>query len=161
MLLHFNLQCRSQWPRGLRRRSTAARLLRLWVRIPPGSWMSVCCEYFVLSRRGLCDALITHPEESYRLWCVVVCDLETSRMRRPWPLAPQKTKFKLQWKQFCDKFVRVTKEWRGWRKGVEIWRVIADKGWSCSFGDGWHDEMLTTPHRRNSECYGTSHKASG
>ena len=30
---------RSQWPRGLRRRSTAARLLRLWVRIPPGAWM--------------------------------------------------------------------------------------------------------------------------
>jgi len=27
---------------------------------------------------GLCDELITHPEESYRLWCVVVCDLETS-----------------------------------------------------------------------------------
>ena len=30
---------RSQWPRGLRRRSAAARLLRLWVRIPPGAWM--------------------------------------------------------------------------------------------------------------------------
>jgi hypothetical protein len=39
----------------------------------------------VLSGRGLCNELITHPEESYRLWCVVVCDLETSRMRRPWP----------------------------------------------------------------------------
>jgi len=24
----------------------------------------------------LCDELITRPEESYRLWCVVVCDLE-------------------------------------------------------------------------------------
>ena len=24
-------------------------------------------------------------QEPYRLWCVVVCDLETSRMRRPWP----------------------------------------------------------------------------
>jgi len=29
----------------------------------------------VLSGRGLCDELITRPEESYRLWCVVVCDL--------------------------------------------------------------------------------------
>ena len=74
--------CRSQWPRGLRRRSAAARLLRSWVRIPPGAWMFVCCE---LSGRGLCDELITRPEESYRLWCVVVCDLETSRMRRPLP----------------------------------------------------------------------------
>jgi len=32
-----------------------------------------------LSGRGLCDELITRPEESYRLWCVVVCDLETLR----------------------------------------------------------------------------------
>jgi len=77
--------CRSQWPRGLRRRSTAARLLRSWVRIPPGAWMFVCCECSVLSGRGLCDELITRPEESCRLWRVVVCDLETSRMRRPWP----------------------------------------------------------------------------
>ena len=60
--------CRSQWPRGLRRRSAAARLLRLWVRIPPGEWMFVCCECCVLSVRGLCDELITRPEESYRLW---------------------------------------------------------------------------------------------
>ena len=33
--------CRSQWPRGLRRSSAAASLLRLWVRIPPGD-MDVC-----------------------------------------------------------------------------------------------------------------------
>ena len=69
---------RSQWPRGLRRRSTAVRLLGLWVRIPPGAWMYVCCECLVLSGRSLCDELITRPEESYRLWCVVVCDPETS-----------------------------------------------------------------------------------
>jgi hypothetical protein len=47
--------------------------------------MFVCCQCCVLSGRGLCDKLITRPEESYRLWCVVVCDLESSRMRRPWP----------------------------------------------------------------------------
>jgi hypothetical protein len=34
--------------------------------------MFVCCEYCVLS--GLCDWLITRPEESYRLWRSVVCD---------------------------------------------------------------------------------------
>jgi hypothetical protein len=75
--------CRSQWPRGLRRRSAAARLLRSWVRITPGAWMFVCRECCVLSGRGLCDKLIIRPEESCRLWCVVVCDLETSRMKRP------------------------------------------------------------------------------
>ena len=37
----------------------------------------------MLSGRGLCDELITHREESYRLCCVVVCDLETSRMGAP------------------------------------------------------------------------------
>ena len=42
-----------------------------------GAWMFVCCECCVLSGRGLCDELITRPEESYWLWCVVVCDLET------------------------------------------------------------------------------------
>ena len=52
---------------------------------PKGAWMFVCCECRVLSGRGLCDELITRPEESYRLWCVFVCDLETSRMRRPLP----------------------------------------------------------------------------
>jgi len=32
----------------------------------------------------LMSELITRPEESYRLWCVVMCDLETSWMRRSW-----------------------------------------------------------------------------
>ena len=44
--------------------------------------MVVCFECCVLSGRGLCDGLITRPEQSYRLWCVLVCDLGTSRMRR-------------------------------------------------------------------------------
>jgi hypothetical protein len=38
---------RSQWPRGLRRRSAPARLLRLWVQIPPGGMdvvNFVCCQ---------------------------------------------------------------------------------------------------------------------
>ena len=76
--------CRYEWPRVLSRRSAAARLLRSWVRIPPGAWMFVCCECCVLSGRGLCDELITRPEESYRLWCVVVYDLETSRIVAPY-----------------------------------------------------------------------------
>jgi hypothetical protein len=41
--------------------------------------MFVCCECCVLSGRGLCDGLINRPEESYRMWRVVVCDLETSK----------------------------------------------------------------------------------
>ena len=73
---------RSQWPRGLRRRFSPTRLLRLWVRIPPRAWMFVCCECCVLSGRGLCNGLNIRPEESYRLWRVVVFDQETSKTRR-------------------------------------------------------------------------------
>jgi hypothetical protein len=40
----------------------AVRLLRSWIRIPPGAWMFVCCEWCVLSGRDLCDELITRPE---------------------------------------------------------------------------------------------------
>jgi hypothetical protein len=86
LLQHFSVQrnhlqaintkhvhnCRSQWPRGLRRRSTAARLL--WSGFESDRGTDVC----VLSVRCLCDELTTRPEESYRLWCVVVCDHETS-----------------------------------------------------------------------------------
>jgi hypothetical protein len=46
--------------------------------------MSVCWECCLLSGRGLCEELITRPEEAYRPWCVVVCDLETSWIRRLW-----------------------------------------------------------------------------
>ena len=54
-----------QLPRGLWRRFSVARLLRLWARIPPGAWMFACCECCVFSGRVLCDVLITRPEESY------------------------------------------------------------------------------------------------
>ena len=77
----------SRWdsnPRSQQASGRAAGLLRSWVRIPPGAWIFVCCECRVLSGRGLCDEVITRPEESYRLCCVVVCDLETSRMGAPY-----------------------------------------------------------------------------
>ena len=66
------------------KRSQAARLLRSWVRIPPGAWIFVCCECRALSGRSLCDEPITRPEESYRLCCVVVCGTETPRMGAPY-----------------------------------------------------------------------------
>jgi len=43
--------------------------------------MDIC----LLSGLGLCYELITRPEESYRLWCVVLCDLEISWKKRPRP----------------------------------------------------------------------------
>jgi hypothetical protein len=34
---------------------------------------------YIFTKDNLCDGLITHPEESYWLWRVVVCDQETSK----------------------------------------------------------------------------------
>jgi hypothetical protein len=61
--------------------------------------MFVCFECCVLLGRGLCDELITRLEEFYRLWYVVVCDLENFkneeamtrvRSQRHSPLPPKK-----------------------------------------------------------------------
>ena len=75
---------RYEWPRGLRYNSAGVRLLGLWVRIPPGTWMSlvraVCCQVEVSY-----DGLITRIEESYWMSCVVVCDVETEWMGWPRP----------------------------------------------------------------------------
>jgi hypothetical protein len=64
LLLLYN--CRSQWPRGLRRGSTAVRLLGLWVGIPLGHGClslvgAVCCQVEV-SASGW--SLVQ------RMWCV-------------------------------------------------------------------------------------------
>jgi hypothetical protein len=83
--IYVRIACRTQWPRGLGSRTVATRLLRLWFRIPPGARMFFCRECCVLSGRYLCDELICRPEESYRLWCVVMCDIETSGMRTSVP----------------------------------------------------------------------------
>ena len=62
--------CRFQRLSGLRGASRVDRV--------PGAWMSVCCQCSVLPGRFLCDGPIPRPEESYQLYCVIACDLETS-----------------------------------------------------------------------------------
>jgi hypothetical protein len=44
----------------------------------------VSCECCVLSGRGLCVELITHPEGLYRVWCIQWV-LAKPRKGRPWP----------------------------------------------------------------------------
>ena len=89
-----SVNCRSQWPRGLRRRSSAARLLRLWVRIPPGAWMSVvsvgCCQVEVSATDW--SLVQGSPTDT---GAVVVCDQGTWKTRRLkpatglWKIQPQ------------------------------------------------------------------------
>jgi hypothetical protein len=40
--------------------------------------VSLLCVSCVMSGRGLCDEMVTRPEEFYRLWPVIVRDQETS-----------------------------------------------------------------------------------
>jgi hypothetical protein len=49
--------------------NVAPRLLVLWVRIAPGTWMLVSCGCCVLLGRGPWDGPITRPEQSYTVWC--------------------------------------------------------------------------------------------
>jgi hypothetical protein len=73
------LACRFRWPWGVCGRSNAET-----VGSNLAEGMDVCCERCLLLGIGLCDGPITLPVESYQLCCVTVCDLETSRTRRPW-----------------------------------------------------------------------------
>jgi len=71
---------------------------------PTGGIDVVCCECCVLSGKGLSDELITQPEESYRVWCVVLCELEISWMWRPWPTGGL----------LCQKKIQVAQSWLAW-----------------------------------------------
>jgi hypothetical protein len=125
---------RPQWRRVLRGGSAVARLLRFWVRIPSGTWMFVCYDWCVLPGRGLCDWLITRPEESYRMWCVVVCDLETSRMRRSCPNVG-----------CCTKIRKISKILRFWfRIPSEAWKSVCCE--CCMLSDrGPCNGLITRP----------------
>jgi hypothetical protein len=74
----------SQWARGLRRESAAARFLELWVRIPPGhgclSLVGVVCCHVQVSVPG--RSLV---EGSPTECGVSECDREASITWRPWP----------------------------------------------------------------------------
>ena len=78
----YSQYSRSQWPRDLRRRSGAARLLRSWVRIPPGARVFVvsvvCCQAEVSATTW--SLVQSSPTDC----CVVACDLETSRIGAPY-----------------------------------------------------------------------------
>jgi hypothetical protein len=74
---------RFQWPSGLRRSFAADRLLEFRVRIAPGLWIFVSCDFCVMSSRGHRDGPIPRPGESYGLRCVTVGDLGTVMIGRP------------------------------------------------------------------------------
>ena len=75
--------CRSRWPRGLRRGSAATRLLGMRVRIPPRAWislLSVVCFQVEVSATG--RSLVQRSPTDCG---VSEYDREASIMKRPWP----------------------------------------------------------------------------
>jgi len=94
---------RSRWPYGLRSGSAVARLLGLWVWISPGAWNPVSCACCVLSGTGLCIGLITHPQESYRVWFVWVSSwsLDNEEALAQWGLLRHGNKHMLCWRIIC------------------------------------------------------------
>lgn len=60
--------CQSQWPRGLRSRSVADRLLRLWVRIPQGGINVRLLWVLCIRQRSLWWARNLKNEETLAQW---------------------------------------------------------------------------------------------
>jgi len=96
--------------------------------------MSLCCESCQVEVFAMNWSLVQRSPT--RLWCVVVCDLETSWTRRPWPtggLLRQKKK-KLIWTfisfwclqlQFCE--VDILAIW----KSIILRVVFASSFFTC------------------------------
>jgi hypothetical protein len=128
----------SQLPRVLRRGSAAVRLLGLWVRIPPGVGKSVSCKYCEVSGRNICVGLITRPEESYRVSCVLVWS---------WSLNNEETlaqkRAVVPWgKSKTSNFRAINKLWvseNGEESGVVYWNVLSV---SVFTGSMWKSNVL-------------------
>jgi hypothetical protein len=74
----------SQWSRGSRRGSAAARLLELWVRIPLRAWMSVVWVLYVVRQRTPRRAGCSYRGFLPSVVRVSECDRETSVVRSLW-----------------------------------------------------------------------------
>jgi hypothetical protein len=74
---------RSQWPRGLRRRSMAARLLRSWVRSSPEARMFVCCVCCCVVSATNWSLVHTSPTDCGASLCVI------KKSRERWGHSPR------------------------------------------------------------------------
>jgi len=136
---------------------------------PTGAWTFVSCECCVLSGRGLCDELITRPEESsYQLCCVLVCDLETSWRRRPWPIggcrAQNKHLLQKNWqcRQLTGRFffeirlvLQMQRNFRAkcrktppHRPSIRVCGIWISRRLQCALRDSFRARKLNTKHFR-------------
>ena len=89
----------------------------------------------MLSGRGLCNELITRPEESYRLCCVVVCDLENRKNEEAMTHVGSQRHSKKKIIMGLDSSVDIATRYRLDNSGVripvgrEIFRTRPDRPW--------------------------------
>jgi hypothetical protein len=147
--VHYNYYSycsRSQWPRGLRRWSAAARLLGLLVRIPPGAWMSVVSvAYWQVEFSATSWSLVQRsPTECG----VCECDREASTMRRPWPTGGCQAIGK---KNYCKCTVMcdyVDPEGEGAVKDVDPAAILWIRNWNLLFHFRLYNKWITHGYRR-------------
>ena len=72
------------WSQKLGRQAVGLRPLACWSYGFESRRRHGCCECCVLSGRGLCDGLITRPEESCRVWCVNVVPCNSTLLHLQW-----------------------------------------------------------------------------
>jgi hypothetical protein len=81
--------------------------------------LSLLSSTCVWSGSGLWDELIPRLEESYRLWCLVLCDLKASRKKGSWPALSRSVKG--MWVrriiyQIAANIVQCLTELRSWKR---------------------------------------------
>jgi len=118
----------SQWPRCLRRRAAAARLLRFWVRIPPGAWMSVVSVVFCqVEVSATSRSLVQRSPTDCGASCVIWKPEKWGRHGTPWAAAPKGGKKRIRHFSITQLMWQAD-VWQTWREhfpAIERAREIA------------------------------------
>jgi hypothetical protein len=126
--LKLQVICRSQWPRGLRRRSTAACLLRMWVRIPSLhgclSVVSDACVQVEVSATSW-SLVQRSPTESVRR-CVWSWNLVYEEALAQWGAFALKTNKCVNWRKisFCLMQKNYDKSIAGVEVGHDVFLIL-------------------------------------
>ena len=159
---------RSRWPRRLRRRSAAARLLRLWARIPPVSRMFVvsvvCCQVEVSATSW--SLLKRSPTDCGALLCVGLLLINRPRLRTlPPPHSYGNQRLQRQFDgllmmgivmpETCWAVsVRQSNKFYNWLLHLvgcfylSDWRCTEPQTLNCTLGWIWHFILLRSKNRR-------------
>jgi hypothetical protein len=120
----------------LRRRSTAARLLRSWFRIPPRAWMFVCCVCCQVAVSATSWSLVQrNPTECGASLCMIKKPRDT---RRPYPALGCRARYYYYYYYYVKyltqlfMWVLLSRTWRCWlwNTVMHITRVTQELMWN-------------------------------